>query len=769
MKLKSSLIALPAAALVCGLAAAQTRTESPPPESVIDLDGWSAYEEGRLREQITGADELGEMTYVANSHLLGGEPVSVGATWKATYAEDGMTFTPALGKEAPHTRQLTYRFRSVEVGGSALSGLAHGVPATLEDGAVVYHRGAGLTEVYEARQGGLEQSFLLETLPGRSGDLVVRGELATDLVAEAPAMAGESLRFREPGRASVSVDKVVAVDADGDRVEGSLRFAGSELEIVIPAAFVAQADLPLLVDPLFGVEYEGTDGSFEADQVDIAFGASFFDEYAIVFCRYFSATDPDIYAATYTNTGVSGLSLFAIESDIGTFDQEPSIAYNVGEEQFAVAWQRSNTPSDPNDILFTTFDASNGIVESRISLASGDIVDENHPDVGGEDQTGFDRVVVVYQAENQIRVASVRVPDGATPVLQVTNTVFSGGNHDYPAISKSGGVNGRYFVVAEDDFGSDRDLAFGVVTDLGSVLPGSDFLTTIGPDEERPDIAGDGDQGMVVFQREDTAGDGDNDIIARKLTYTVSTLTLDSTEIIVEGDAADDEIEPAIGLSGNEYLIAYADQIGTVYDVYASTVGVATCLECEPQTLVSTAIFSNREPEVGSRQAGGDFGQGEAGIAFTRVSTSGNDQIYFHPWENDGGGSTASFIGSGCGLGGSINFSGSTSIGSTDFSVNLTSADGTSTLGILNLNFPGGEFLCGSCIVLPIKFLFTQVTTRGPFGTKQASQPFQIPCKGVLAGKTVAFQWIVLPSVVSPCPLGPNISLSNRAQLTLGF
>ena len=768
MKLKRSLIALPAAALACGLAAAQTRIESPPPENVVRLDGWSALEEDRLHAPAPNSGELGELTFLANSHLLGGEPISVGTAWKATYSEDGMTFTPALGKQAPHTRKLTYRFLSAEVGGAPLEGTVRDVAATLQDGAVVYERGAGLREIYEARQDGLEQSFLFETLPSRVGDLVVRGELTTDLLADALAVAGESLRFREPGRAAVIIDSVVAVDADGDRTFGSLRCADTELEIVIPAAFVAEADLPLLVDPLFGVEYEGTDGSFEADQVDIAFGSSFFEEYTLVFCRYYSATDPDISAATYTSTGSTGLFLFAIESTAGTFDQEPSIAYNVGEEQFAVAWQRANSPTDDNDILLTSFNANSGVVQSVVSVASDDFWDESHPDIGGEDTVGYDRVVVVYQAQDDIRVASVRVPNSATPSLVATNTVMPSSDLDWPAISKSGGISGQYFVVAEDDFGSDRDLVFGMVSYDGSVLPGTAYLTTVGPDEERPDIAGDGKGGMVVYQREATSGDGDNDILARKLTYSDSVLTLDSTEFIVEGDANDDEIEPAIGLSGNEYLIAYADAVGAVYDVYASTIGADTCVECEPQVRVSTPEYSNREPEIGTRQAGGDPMQGEAGIAFTRVKTGADDQVYFHMWENGGGGSTASFVGSSCGGGGLIGVAGSTSIGSTDFTVTLQNADPLSTLGVLNLNFPGGEFACGSCVVLPVKFLFPRLTFLS-IGGDAANKSFQIPCKGVLAGETVAFQWIVLPTASSPCPLGPEISLSNRLELTFGF
>ncbi len=455
--------------LLSSMAAAQTRIASPAAEQLFQADDLTPAEEDALRERLLRSGTAPESLDIrAQSHLLGGVPISVGLDWKATYGSDGMTFTPLLGKQAPHTRSLHFQFHSVQVGEQRIEGLDLFAQPVLKAGQVVFERGRGVSEIYAATQEGLEQSFLFESLPGRDGDLIVRGSFSTDLLDS--GATGDSLLLNEPGLASVRVDKVIGIDARGARVNGQLRWVEDQLEVVLPAAFLATAELPLLLDPLYTVELSATDNTFSADQVDVAFGTSDYDEFIMVFCRYFSQFDPDIYGTTKTTTGGPGLSLFAFESVVGTFDQEPSVAFNVGEGQFAIAWQRSASPNAENDILLTSINAGEGLVQSSILMATG-IENQSHPDVGGEDTLGFDRVVVVYQSSGDIRIASVKVPTHATPILVQEAVIPSMLNiYDRPAVTKSGGGPGVYLVAAEADFGSDRDISMVAVNYLGSVL-----------------------------------------------------------------------------------------------------------------------------------------------------------------------------------------------------------------------------------------------------------------------------------------------------------
>ncbi len=770
MKPIYSLLSTGCLLLVAPAASAQDRIDSPASTLAYMADVLTPSAEDELRAQFEASQsgDPGALPLLAQSHLLAGQPISVGPLYKATYDVNGVRFVPLLGREAPKTRSLTFQFQSAEVGQQPIVGLDLAALPVLENGEVVFERGAGVSEVYQAHNEGLEQLFRFESLPSRDGDLVVRGTFTTDLFDT--GATGRSLRFEEPGIASITLDKVIGIDANGQRVDGQLRRLGDQLEIRLPHSFLRDAAFPLTLDPLFGVELQATNVTFDSDQVDVAFGSSFYDEYALVFCRYFSATDPDIYATTHTNSGAPGLLLFAIESVINTFDQAPTIAYNIGATTFAVAWQRSSAPGLQNDVLLASFDALSGAVSSSISIASSSL-DESEPDLGGEELSAYDRVVLVYNSNQDIRVASVRVSNLGTPVSLSNKLIPTMVNNSRrPAITKSGGAPGQYLVVCEAVYDIDSDLQFATVDYLGFVLSGAAALVTVGPDEERPDVAGNGTDFMVVFEREPFANSGDNDIWARKLSYVSSTPSLDNTTIVVAGDVSDDEIEPAIGLSGNEYLIAYADQFlgSSLYDIYAATISTKTCKLCEPSTLVSSPTGTNRAPQVGSRAAGGDTTADQAAIAFTR-SIAGNGKIYFHLWENEGSGSVASNMGGGCGGGGFTSFLGSTAIGSSDLSSTLTGVDSAASLAILNINVPGGEFGCGPCTVLPFQYLFVRPTFPGAGGDKQAVQPLSIPCKPGLAGKTIAFQWTSVFTGASPCSLSPNISLSNRQHLTLGF
>jgi hypothetical protein len=751
-----------------------------PPANPIRLSEWSFPEVIGSANRPGGTATLAGARLLATSHLLDGEPVSAGTNWKALYDSQGVTFVPLLGKRAPSTRRLHFRLTSVDVGADSLPGLDLAAAPRLNGSAVEYPRGAGVTEYYLAKQEGLEQCFRLESLPHRDGDLVVRGQLSTDLVALDGRAAAPALRFEEPGFASVHVSTAVAIDARGERVHGSLRRDQDAFEIRIPEAFLASAELPLIVDPLFGVTYPATNDTQSCEQPDVAFGDSSKDEYSITFVRYFSASDPDINAATFNSqSGAIGVPFFQIEAVVGTFDQEPAIAYTAASDQFIVAWQRSAISTAQSDIFVAKFPAlTSGVGITTLTLASGS-TDQKHADIGAEADTIDARAVVVYADAGKIRVASLEAP--FTGPISIKSNVpiptMGSGSQDWPTITKSGGTLGFYLVAAEDDFITDRDLDFVVVNYLGSVMSNGMSITSVGPDEERPD-AGDYLQAsifdplefMTVFQRQAAANDGDNSIIARKLRFTSNVLTIDPQEVLVAATLDVNEIEPAIGLAGHEYLIAWSaekSQFLNGFNVLARSVDPDLCAVCEPTMLAgSGGIFNScLAPEIGSRQAGGDSGASaqEAAIAF-ELEQSGPDQIQFHFWESDGSGSVSADQGGGCGGGGVLVLQGATTIGSQDFVAGVVGADPAATLGILNLGVPGGAIPCGTCNVLPLQTLVNVGLSQG-VGAKL----LKIPCKGTLAGQTLALQWIVLPTLSTPCPLVANLSFSNTVHLTLGF
>ncbi|MCA8953667.1 MAG: hypothetical protein KDE27_29410, partial [Planctomycetes bacterium] len=111
-------------------------------------------------------------------------------------------------------------------------------------------RGA-FVEAYDVRADGVEQTFLLRDRPAVAGDLVLRGSVATDLVATPRAAVHGEILFRDrAGRPILTYGASPAIDAVGHRFAMTTGWDGSNVELRLPAAAIEAAVFPLLVDPL---------------------------------------------------------------------------------------------------------------------------------------------------------------------------------------------------------------------------------------------------------------------------------------------------------------------------------------------------------------------------------------------------------------------------------------------------------------------------------------------------------------------------------------
>src|SRR5690606_38484761 len=177
----------------------------------------------------------------------------IGPDYRATFDREGIRFVPALGRRAPRTVHLRFVPQAVGRRDGSMQTIAAAAPE-IRGHDVVYRRGA-VTERYELVPRGIEQSFTFSALPEGRGDLVVRGLLTTELpLAEATP---DLLRFELPDVGGVIVRDVVGIDANGRRAIGHLRLGDApaaagdmhRVELVLPAAFVDAAALPLVLDP----------------------------------------------------------------------------------------------------------------------------------------------------------------------------------------------------------------------------------------------------------------------------------------------------------------------------------------------------------------------------------------------------------------------------------------------------------------------------------------------------------------------------------------
>lgn len=715
-----------------------------------------------------------------NSHLLDGAPVSFGPKYKATYEDGGMTFTPALGKRAPHTRHLRFDFEGATIGSIEVPANTAGVQARMGDGQVELDRG-GLVEVYEAREAGLKQSFVFDELPSRAGDLVVRGRLTTDLQRLSGEESERLLVFEEPGFARITVDGVLGFDAAGREVEGELRLTGTELELRLHRSFVELAELPLVLDPVVGVE-DDPFSSNPADRDQVAVAAeretnTQFSDFALAFTRYYSATDPDLFVTRgQYNDGSSTpgdptyLITYSAEINPFSWDQEPAIAWaNINSGWvITLAWQRATSPTSGDEQILIRTINSNGGVEDIDEAGPG-----TDPDVAA---TGS-HSVVVYDAGGAIRAQGVdtfvsfKQQLGLNALTYGSSSVNAAYNH--PSISPHPTTTNTavFVVVSERDYTEDSDLHITLVDRFGATVSGTTTLTTIGPDEEYPDVSVDGTQGVLVFQREQVKNDGDNDVIARE--FTVNPIpfgfdfSLDPSEVVVEGGFNDDERYPAVASSRTEWIVTWMDETGFLsYGPYVRTLAKLDCQPCEPRQAVGTAAFLQGELEVASTQyvpsVQGIDRPDVAHIAWERFGSP--DEVVVRSWISDDADQTVSVLGTPCTPGANIGWWGGASIGSSSFNVTLDMDPTFNGVAVLNLAAPGLPIPCGSCDVAPIGTLYAPeavVNGKATFSTP-------IPCMESLLDGTATVQWIIVDAG-SSCLEAGTLGFSQRLEVTFGL
>lgn len=110
-------------------------------------------------------------------------------------------------------------------------------------------------EVYDVRENGVEQSFVLATRPTEPG-FHIRGRIATDLHAEPRAALHAPLTFTDTaGEAVVRYGEAFAIDANGDRIAVPSSYDGTSISLHVPDAWLAQACYPVTIDPLTSRAY----------------------------------------------------------------------------------------------------------------------------------------------------------------------------------------------------------------------------------------------------------------------------------------------------------------------------------------------------------------------------------------------------------------------------------------------------------------------------------------------------------------------------------
>lgn len=357
-----------------------------------------------------------------------------GGTYKASFGPEGATYIPAFGSAAPQNFPVTFRLDAVTSSGEALAFDGAAAP-TLAGQRVTFERGA-CAERYDVAHGRVEQSFVFHTLPG-AGELVV--ELDVESALEASETAHGLTFAGALGR--VDYSRAVAIDAAGRRLDLATTLVDGEVHLTVPAAFVASAALPLVIDPVL-TTWVVNNGASDDFSADIAYDADN-NRFLVVYERAFSATDHDVWGELFDpSTGAPIANSGAYIDFTGAYWETPRCANNRLASQFLVVATRRGSP---DEVWARTREAENTTQGAQFQVSSGSGAKSN-PDVGGDPELAAPTYYcVVWErafnpfVDHDVHAQLVR----STSVLQGPLVLIdnSGGTFDkWPTISKHDGL-----------------------------------------------------------------------------------------------------------------------------------------------------------------------------------------------------------------------------------------------------------------------------------------------------------------------------------------
>lgn len=446
---------------------------------------------------------------------------AVGGTYKASFGAEGATFLPYFA-EAERNHALQFKVGEATVGGQPIG--LHAAAPTRQGDVVAFDHG-GLRAVYELRERGVEQMFFFDALPAR-GELCLSVALATDLRAERD---GAGFLFTDP-RGRVTYSAAVAVDAAGNRLPIETDLRDGTLQFRVPAQFVADAILPLCIDPLVG----GTQNVYTNAntrpvwQSDIAYEPTY-GEFLVVFERQWSLADRDVFATRYTHDLATG-NLQVLDSSSIDWSQ-PRVAANNASDRFLMVAKVSNANVSPYWIGGRLVDAGTGTLGLPFDIERNGVAghlfgDKLNPDVGGDmDYNAPSYFTVVWEralsaTDHDIHAKQVTVTGAlrtATPILVENSTVFQ----SFPRISKTNGTppyaTMAWGIVWEHRYSpTDQDVYGATMRWDGTVTVASHVIDGSTANSWRPTVSsptdGTGNRYNLVVFESDIGGVGVTDI-----------------------------------------------------------------------------------------------------------------------------------------------------------------------------------------------------------------------------------------------------------------
>ncbi|MCU0863931.1 MAG: hypothetical protein MUC36_09075 [Planctomycetes bacterium] len=359
---------------------------------------------------------------------------ALGERYKARVTAEGLQFHALPGPDLPLV-PVQLRLQRVTIGALELP-LA--TEKRADDGTTCTLDHQSLRERLDLRAEGVEQSFHFDALPAR-GELVIRIGVATELPVQPQR---DCVQFGAE-RHGVHYGAAVAFDGSGRRRALPSTWTDGALQIVVPADFVAAAQLPLVVDPLVSavaVSAWTASSSFSLlrgfDHPDVSFDPVN-GRWLVVWHRRTAADDSDIFGRMFDTSWTAVGSLRAI--DISTANWErPAVAYRAKHAEWIVVSNVVHHPSWSKGIVVRRVPVIGPMLAwyylqpiastSLLALFDG-------PVVGADPYVGAEAAVSVVAWWDLTGVRFCTIDDNW--VVGPIRTLSTGGSVSEVAISKS--------------------------------------------------------------------------------------------------------------------------------------------------------------------------------------------------------------------------------------------------------------------------------------------------------------------------------------------
>lgn len=424
--MKPSLLCLSVASLAIALAAQDVAIATTPDAPTPDL-GATPF----LTPIRTVAPDS------AGGRGAGGGRWASGANYKVAL-DDGIAIYPVLGEGAPKNLPLRWRTRNIAVGAQSVLGPLAMTEVDASDWRYELRHGA-VTEAYDVRNDGVEQTFVLHARPAPDGDLVITGDIETELSARPSAWQHGEVTFCDAaGNPRVRYGAATAIDADGRSVAMETSYDGHAISLRLGRDWLAAATFPVVVDPLLTATTLITHLS-PVNDFDVARDDGS-NQLMIVFRRASAANDYDGFGMLVDDDfGAAAITVFA-DIDAAWSTKHLSVAFVGGTNKWILALERSFPAAPAFSYLRYRLHASGDPTPSTVVTFVGLPANESWaaPEVGGSLASGTgNQALIVFRADYPFLA-----PDNSDVYGMLVNT---GTTTEGARFSLAGGLAGATF------------------------------------------------------------------------------------------------------------------------------------------------------------------------------------------------------------------------------------------------------------------------------------------------------------------------------------